>query len=73
MKAGLAIIMGKAGPPKSGPPMPSDKSEPAMPDDEAAEGDDDAKQYAKLVIDALKDGDDEGAANALVSLVRGCK
>ena len=44
------------------------------PDSESSEDEGgDAKEYAKLVVSAIKDGDDEGAADALVSLVRCCK
>lgn len=73
MKGGLALILGKASPPKDGGAMPSDKA-PPMADDESAEGEGggDEKQYAKLVVSAIKDGDDDGAADALVSLVKAC-
>ena len=73
MKGGLALILGKGPPPKGGAPMSDDKA-PPMTDDESAEGEGggDEKQYAKLVVDALKDGDDGGAADALVELVKAC-
>lgn len=74
MKGGLALILGKAMPTKSGKAMPDDESEESMPDSEEAEGEGgDAKAAASLVISAIKDGDDAGAADALVSLVRCCK
>jgi hypothetical protein len=66
---GLAIILGKGPPPKGGGPMPD--AAPA-PDDESSEGGDE-KEYAKLVISAIKDGDDAGAADALVSMMKACK
>lgn len=53
-------------------PMPDEEAIEAAPDSETGEGGDEA-QYAKLVIDAIKDGDDAGAASALVELVRCCK
>lgn len=53
--------------------MPDDEAEEASPDSESAEGEGGEREYAKLVIDAIKDGDDSGAADALVSLVRCCK
>lgn len=71
MKPSLALIMGKGAP--KGPPMPDDKAAPPSPDDEATEGSGDEAAYAKLVVDALKDGDEAGAADALVELVRACK
>lgn len=71
MKGGLAILLGKAAPPKGGPPMPDDEAEEPMPDSEASE-DSSAKQYAKLAVDAIKDGDDAAAVDALMGLWR-CK
>ena len=71
---GLLAILGKGPPPKGGGPMPDDESTEPMSDDESAEGEGgDMKEYAKLVVDAIKDGDTDGAADALVSLVRCCK
>jgi len=70
---GLLAILGKGMPPKGGGPMPDDEeAEESAPASEKGEGSD-AKEYAKLVVSAIKDGDDEGAADALVSLVRCCK
>lgn len=75
MKGGLALLLG--GKPKGmgmskGAPMPDEEAIEAAPDSEAGEGGDE-QSYAKLVIDAMKDGDDAGAASALVELVRCCK
>lgn len=70
---GLLAILGKGPPPKGGGPMPDDESSEPMPDSESSEGEGgDAKEYAKLVVDAIKDGDDAGASDALVSLVHAC-
>lgn len=70
---GLLAILGKGPPPKGGGLKPDEADEP-MPDSESSEGEGgEAKEYAKLVVSAIKDGDDDGAADALVSLVRCCK
>ena len=69
---GLLAILGKGSPSKGGGPMPDDEeAEESAPASEKGEGGD-AKEYAKLVISALKDGDEETAADALVSLVKCC-
>ncbi len=73
---GLLAILGKGSPSKGGGsmPPPPDSEEEMSPDSESSEDEGgDAKEYAKLVVSAIKDGDDEGAADALVSLVRCCK
>lgn len=75
MKGGLALLLSKGPPPKGGGPMPmkDDEAAESSPDSESAEGEGgDEQQYAKLVISAMKDGDDAGAADALVSLVKSC-
>lgn len=69
---GLLAILGKGAP--KGAPMPDDEAEEPSPDSESGEGEGgDAKEYAQLVISAMKDGDDAGAADALVSMVKACK
>lgn len=75
MKGGLALLLG--GKPKGmgmskDAPMPDDEAIEAAPDSEAGEGGT-KSAYAKLVIDAMSDGDSEGAAKALVELVNCCK
>lgn len=67
---GLLAVLGKGLPSKGGAPIP--KAEEPIEETEETEGGD-SKEYASLVISALKDGDDEGAAEALESLVRACK
>ena len=68
---GLALLLGgKAGP--KGPALPENETTETGPDDEEAEGGT-KSAYAKLVIDAMSDGDSEGAAKALVELVNCCK
>lgn len=61
---GLALILGKAA--RDG--MLEDDDEDASPISESPSSS--AKEYARLVIEALKDDDTDGAAEALLSLVR---
>lgn len=63
------ILGGKPSSKGMGPPEDEEMTEES-PD---SEGGGDEQAYAKLVIDAMKDGDDAGAASALVELVRNCK
>jgi len=71
---GLLAILGKGPPPKGGGPMPDDEASEPMPDSESAEGEGGDEQEAKKVVaDALRDGDFEGAADAIAELIRCCK
>jgi len=78
MKGALALLLGgkpskSSVPPKMGGMSDDEETEEQSPDSESGEGEGSEAQYAKLVIDAMKDGDDAGAAKALVELVRCCK
>lgn len=67
--SGLMVVLGKGLPSKGGSPEPeAETDEPA--EDSAGES---TKQYADLVVSALKSGDDEAASNALVSMFKACK
>lgn len=68
MRGGLALLL--SGKPKG--PAEEDEDGTYV-EDEGAEDTADAAAIAKIVIDSFRDGDDEGAAKALVELVKHCK
>lgn len=68
---GLALILGKAASSKGNAAM-SDDDEEESPDSSSETGSS-AKEYARLAAEAIADKDFDGAAEALVSLVRAVK
>jgi hypothetical protein len=69
VRGALALLLG--GKPKG--PVEEDSEGTYKEDDEGAEDTADAAAIAKIVIDSFRDGDDDGAAKALVELVKHCK
>lgn len=71
-KPSMAVMIGLG---RSRPPSDDDESAEDLPDDEMDEGEDysdERSRFAQDLLDAVKDGDAAGVADALEQFVRAC-
>lgn len=66
---GLALLLSPKGGSKGSPPVGASEDD----DSESPESSGSIMSYARLVVDAIKDGDTESAAEALAAAIKAAK